>query len=146
MFMKLIVAGHLGNDPEMRYMPDGTAVTNLSIASNRSWVDAATGERKQETTWLRASVWGKRAETVHQYLKKGNPIMVEGRLKPDPQTGGPRRWTRQDGTVAASFEMQVDNFSFIGAGNGNGESPTAAVNGQAPVRALTEHAEDEIPF
>ena len=148
MFMKLIVLGNLGGDPEMRYMQDGTAVTNLSIATNRSWVDAATGERKQETTWVRASVWGKRAEIVHQYLKKGNGILVEGRLKPDPQSGGPRLWTRQDGTVAASYEMTVDNFSFVGPGNGDdkGESPTAAVNGQAPVRALTEHAEDEIPF
>jgi single-strand DNA-binding protein len=139
MYQKLIIVGNLGNDPEMRYMPDGTAVTSFSLATNRRWNDRNTGQPVDETTWFRVSVWGKRAEVANQYLTKGSKVLVEGRLKPDPQTGAPRLWTRQDGTVGSSFEVTADNFSFVGSrADGGGDDYE---EGGAPAQQ-----EDEIPF
>jgi single-strand DNA-binding protein len=122
MFHKIIFVGNLGRDPEMRYMPDGQAVTNLNVACNRRWNSQATGEQEEETTWYRVSVWGKQAEACNEYLAKGRQVLVEGRLRPDPATGGPRLWTRQDGSVGASFEVVASSVQFLGNGNGNGGS------------------------
>jgi single-strand DNA-binding protein len=120
MFHKIIFVGNLGRDPEMRYMPDGQAVTNLNVACNRRWNSQVSGEQEEETTWYRVSVWGKQAEACNEYLEKGRQVLVEGRLKPDPATGGPRLWTRQDGSVGASFEVVASSVQFLGNGNGNG--------------------------
>lgn len=143
MYQKIILVGNLGGEPEMRYMPDGTAVTSFSLAVGRKWNNAQ-GQQVDETTWFRASVWGKRAETANQYLTKGSKVLVEGRLKPDPNTGGPRLWTRQDGTVAASYEVVVESFSFVGSrsdsGGGHDNGGDTAV-GMVPVVD-----EDDIPF
>src|SRR3990170_4523494 len=103
MFHKVILVGNLGRDPEMRYTPSGQAVTNLSVATNRTYTDSS-GSQVKETAWFRVSVWGKQAETCHQYLRKGRQVLVEGRLVPD-DNGNPRIWNRQDGTPAASFEV-----------------------------------------
>ena len=107
MYQKIIVVGNLGGDPEMRYMPDGTAVTNFSIATNRKWTDTQ-GNPQEEVTWFRVSTWGRIAENCNQYLTKGSKVLVEGRIKPDPATGGPRIWTRgSDGTVGASVDIET---------------------------------------
>jgi single-strand DNA-binding protein len=141
MFQKIIVLGNLGGDPEMRYMPDGTAVTSFSLATNRRWNDRASGEQQEETCWFRVSVWGKQAEAANQYLSKGRQALVEGRLKPDPQSGGPRLWTRQDGTVAASYEITADTVRFVGGGRDGGSHETPGdFEGQAA------QEEDDIPF
>ncbi|MFN2135838.1 MAG: single-stranded DNA-binding protein [Candidatus Promineifilaceae bacterium] len=143
MYQKVIIVGNLGGDPEMRYMPDGTAVTNFSVATNRRWNDQRTGQQVDETTWFRVSVWGRQAETANQYLSKGRRVLVEGRLTPDPQTGGPRTYTRQDGTVGASYELRAFNVQFMGgrdeamADMGGSDS----FDGGAPVQE-----EDDIPF
>ncbi len=142
MYQKVIVVGNLGGDPEMRYMPDGTAVTNFSVATNRRWNDRQTGQPVDETTWFRVSVWGKRAEVANQYLTKGSRVLVEGRLRPDPATGGPRTFTRQDGTVGASFDLNADNFSFVG---GREEVSTVAGD-QTFAEAAPAQEEDDIPF
>mgnify|MGYP001417504278 CR=1 FL=1 len=112
MYQNLMLIGNLGRDPEMRYTPTGQAVTNLSLATNRQYTDAA-GQRIKETTWFRVSVWGKTAENCNQYLQKGSRVLVEGRLNPDPATGSPRVWTRQDGTVGASFEVTAHRVQFL---------------------------------
>jgi len=143
MLQKMMLIGNLGNDPEMRYMPDGQAVTNFSMAVNRRWTDRATGEVQEEATWFRVSVWGRQAEPVNQYLSKGRQVYVEGRLRPDPHTGSPRLWTRQDGTVGASFEVTAERVQFLGSnedsnGHGNGS------NGYEAVPAGQES--DDIPF
>ena len=148
MYQKLIVVGNVGGDPEMRYMPDGTAVTSFSVATNRRWNNAQ-GQPVDETTWFRVSIWGKRAEAANQYITKGSKVLVEGRIKPDPNTGGPRLWTRQDGTVAASFEVQADNFTFVGSkqdgGSGGGNSrPSGAGEFDDTVPNVID--EDDIPF
>ena len=112
MYQKLIVVGNLGNDPEMRYTPSGQAVTNFSVATNRRYT-SSDGNQVDETTWFRVSVWGKQAETTNQYLKKGNKVLVEGRLNPDRETGGPRIWSRQDGSSAASYEITAEVVRFL---------------------------------
>jgi len=112
MYQKLVIVGNLGTDPEMRYTPSGQAVTNFSVATNRRYT-SSDGNQVDETTWFRISVWGKQAESTNQYLKKGNKVLVEGRLNPDRETGGPRLWTRQDGTSAASFEMTAEAVKFL---------------------------------
>ena len=124
MYQKLIITGNLGQDPELRYMPDGQAVANFSVACNRKWNNQNTGEPQEETIWFRVSVWGRQAEAANQYLSKGRQVLIEGRLRPDPNTGSPRLWTRQDGSVGASFEMTADRVQFLGSnGNGNGSEP-----------------------
>ena len=139
MYQKIIVAG----DPEMRYLNDGTAVTNLSLATSRRWTDRASGQQRDETTWFRVSIWGRRAEVAHQYLTKGSAVIVEGRLQPDPQTGGPRLYTRQDGTVGSSFEIRADSFDFIG-GRGDAAGSSYSEGGYEGGRVAEE--EDDIPF
>ena len=141
MYQKVIIIGNLGGDPEMRYMPNGTAVTNFSVATNRRWTDSATGEPRDETVWFRVSVWGRQAETANEYLSKGRQVLVEGRIRPDPGTGGPRIWTGQDGTVRASYEINADSFRFMGGGR---DETSFAVEGGGEGAAPQE--EDEIPF
>ena len=147
MYQKLIVVGNLGRDPEMRYMPDGTAVTNFSVASTRKWT-GADGQPREETTWIKVEAWRKQAETCNQYLSRGSKVLVEGRLKPDPNTGGPRLWTRQDGSVGSSFEVVADTVRFLSSrGEDNGAGGYANGNGVPAVAgAGTEVPEDDIPF
>lgn len=135
MYAKLTLVGNLGRDPEMRYMPDGTAVTNLNVATNRRWTDAH-GQPAEETTWFRVSVWNKQAEACNQYLRKGSKVLVEGRLRPDPQTGSPRIWTSQNGNVGASYEVTADRIVFL-----TSRAETADAGNDAP-----DQEEDDIPF
>lgn len=146
MYQKVIVVGNLGRDPEMRYMPDGTAVTQFSMATSRKWNDRNTGQPVEETTWFRVSVWGRQAEAVNQYLSKGRTVIVEGHLRPDPQTGGPRLWTGQDGTMRASFEINAETVRFMGGrdsgGGASGYDDSASSGGGKPAA----QEEDDIPF
>ena len=141
MYQKVIIAGNLGGDPEMRYMSDGTAVTNFSVATSRRWTNKASGQQQEETIWFRVSVWGRQAETANEYLSKGRQVLVEGRMKPDPQTGGPRIWTGQDGAPRASFEMTADTVRFIG-----GRADAGVAGGDSGGAAPAAQEEDEIPF
>ena len=112
MYNTIIIVGNLGRDPEMRYTPSGQAVTNFNVATNRQYT-ASDGNTVKETTWFRVSTWGKNAEICNQYLKKGSKVLIEGRLNPDPSTGGPRIWNRQDGSAAASFEITANTVRFL---------------------------------
>src|SRR5512136_405617 len=112
MFQTIILAGNLGRDPEMRYTPSGQAVTSFSVATNRQWTNN-NGETVKETVWFRVSAWGKLAETCNQFLKKGSKVLVEGRLTADPDSGGPRVWTAQDGKPRASFEVNAQTVRFL---------------------------------
>ena len=119
-YQTLIIIGNLGRDPEMRYTPTGQQVTSFSVATSRSYTNPA-GERVDETTWFRVTVWGKQAENCNQYLHKGSKVLVEGRLNPDPKTGGPRLWQRQDGATSASFEVTANTVRFLSSrGEGSG--------------------------
>ena len=142
MYQKLIIAGNLGKDPEMRYAPNGDAVTSFSVATSRKYTDKS-GQKVDETTWFRISVWGKQAEACNQYLKKGRAVLVEGRLNADKATGGPRTFTRQDGTVGASFEVTAESVRFLSSGqrDGDNSAPGGQVMHDAPPAD-----EENIPF
>ncbi|MHA2201758.1 MAG: single-stranded DNA-binding protein [Candidatus Thorarchaeota archaeon] len=117
MAAKLTLVGNLGADPEMRYTPAGKAVTNFNIATNRQWTDAD-GNKQKETTWWRISVWGKMAEVANQYLKKGQPVYIEGRLRAEPTV-----YERKDGSWATSYEVTSERFEFVsGAGDASTQS------------------------
>ena len=120
----------------MRYTPAGHAVCNFSIATDRQYT-GQDGQQVKETTWVRISVWGKQAEACNQYLKKGKMVLVEGRLQPDPKTGGPRVFQRQDGTSGAHFEVNASTVKFL--------SPREAGEAANP-EAVVEAASEEIPF
>jgi single-strand DNA-binding protein len=135
MYAKLIIVGNLGGDPEMRYTPDGTPVTNFSMAVNRRW-NNADGSPGEETVWFRCTAWRKTAEVVNQYLSKGRQVLVEGRLRPD-ENGGPRVFTRGDGSSGSSYEVTVETIKFLGSPNG-AQTPNGAQ--PAPID------EDSIPF
>lgn len=145
MYQRIIIVGNLGRDPEMRYMPDGTAVTNLNVATNRRWTDRASGDTREETVWFRVSVWGQQAETVNQYLSKGRQVLVEGRLQADPETGGPRLFTRQDGTVGASYEIRAFTVQFLGGRDDTGAGSYEA-GGSFESGGQAAEEEDDIPF
>jgi single-strand DNA-binding protein len=136
-YQKLVLVGNLGRDPEMRYLENGTAVTNFSIATNRQYT-ASSGEKVKETTWFRISAWGRQAETCNQYLKTGSRVLVEGRMNPDKETGGPRMWEGPDGSKRASYEVTADRVVFLTA---RGEEGSYQGDGEP-----AEMAEDEIPF
>ncbi len=152
MYQKIVIVGRLGKDPEMRYLPDGTAVTNMNVATDRRWTDKATGQPAQETTWFRVSVWGRQAESANQYLSKGKLVLIEGHLRPDPQTGGPRIYTRQDGTAGSSFELFAEVVRFLSSredGGGGGASYNDEGGSSAsPARGGRPAAQevDDIPF
>ncbi|OJX48225.1 MAG: hypothetical protein BGO78_13215 [Chloroflexi bacterium 44-23] len=136
MYQKIIIIGNLGKDPEMRYTPSGQAVTSFPIATNRSYT-GSDGQKVKETTWFRASAWGKQAEVCNNYLHKGSKVYIEGRLVPDATTGGPRLWTRQDGTSGASFEISVTTVQFL---------DSRAESESAPGGEDFVASDDEIPF
>ncbi len=136
MYQKITIIGNLGKDPEMRYTPSGQAVTSFPIATNRSYT-GSDGQKVKETTWFRASAWGKQAEICNNYLHKGSKVYIEGRLVPDATTGGPRLWSRQDGTSGASFEISVNIVQFL-----DSRAESESVSSGEEFAA----SDDEIPF
>lgn len=126
---KVQLIGHLGADPESRFTTSGSAVTNFTLATNESW-RADDGETKEKTEWHRVVVFGKRAETVAEYMKKGQLVYVEGRL----QT---RSWEDKDKVKRYTTEILCDNFTMLGR-KGEGE-------GTAPAQKDTDQ-DDDLPF
>jgi len=102
---KVILIGNIGNDPEMRYTPNGNPVTSFRMATNYYYTTSS-GERKEETDWFRVTVWGKQAESCNQYLSKGRQVYVEGRLHA-------RNWEGQDGQMRTSLEVTANRVLFI---------------------------------
>jgi single-strand DNA-binding protein len=141
MYHKIIIVGNLGRDPEMRYTPDGTPVTNFSMATTRKW-GSQDGTQTEETVWIRVTAWRQLAEVCNQYLTKGRQVLVEGRLTPDRETGGPRVYTRSDGTSGASYEVTALTVKFLG-GRGEGEADSSVSYQEPPPQEI---GEDEIPF
>ncbi len=140
MYHTVIIVGNLGKDPEMRYTPSGQAVTTFNVATNRQYT-GSDGNLVKETIWFRINVWGKQAETCSQYLKKGSKVLVEGRLIPDPATGGPKIWTRQDGSSGSSFDINAGTVRFLSS---RGEDGGAA--GGYDIPHNVGESDDNIPF
>ncbi len=105
---KVIIVGRLGNDPEMRTMPNGEAVANISVATSESWTDKNTGERREVTEWHRIVFYRRQAEVCGQYLKKGSQVYVEGKLKT-------RKWQDQNGQDRYTTEIQGDVMQMLGS-------------------------------
>ncbi|ACX94891.1 single-stranded DNA-binding protein [Halothiobacillus neapolitanus] len=112
---KVIVLGNLGKDPEVRYMPSGGQVTNITVATSETWKDKDSGEQKENTEWHRIVFFGKLAEIAGQYLKKGGQVYVEGRL----QT---RKWQGQDGQDRYTTEIVANEMQMLGGRGGSGGS------------------------
>jgi single-strand DNA-binding protein len=129
----------------MRYTPDGTPVCNFSVATNRRWSNPA-GEQQSETTWVRCTAWRATAEHVNQYLSRGRQVYVEGRLVVDPETGGPKIWTGNDGQARASFELNVESVMFLGSAPAEGGNATAAPAAAQAAPPAPEFGGEEIPF
>ena len=108
---KVILVGNLGRDPETRYAPSGGAICNVSIATTRNWKDKATGEKKEETEWHRVVFYDRLAEIAGEYLKKGRPVYVEGRLKT-------RKWQDKDGVEKYTTEIIATEMQLLGSRDG----------------------------
>ena len=141
-YQKIIITGNLGRDPEMRYTPSGQAVTSFSVAVNESYTNA-NGEKVKKTIWFRVTAWGKQAEICNQYLKKGQQVLVDGRMSADPSTGGPKVWTKQDGTSGSSFEITASTVRFLSSRVDNDSGP---VSGSSGMEMAELPPEDDIPF
>lgn len=112
---KVILVGNLGQDPEVRYMPSGGAVANITIATSESWRDKQTGEQKEQTEWHRVVLFGKLAEVAGEYLKKGSQVYIEGQLRT-------RKWTDQQGVEKYTTEVVVNvggTMQMLGGRGGN---------------------------
>lgn len=142
MYQKVVLVGRLGQDPEMRYTPNGTPVTNFSLATNERWT-GQDGQQQERTIWWRVAVWGRQAETANQYLAKGRQVLVEGRMNPDPDTGGPRIFTRSDGSSGASYEVTALTVRFLG---GRDEAVDFETPGDEEAAPEADMDEDSIPF
>jgi single-strand DNA-binding protein len=125
-FHTLLIVGRLGREPEMRFSPSGQAITNFNLAANRQYTDA-NGQAIKETTWFRVSVFAKAAENCNQFLHKGSLVLVEGRLTCDPETGGPKLFSRKDGTPGTAFEVTANTVRFLSTQENDEETEAAAV-------------------
>jgi single-strand DNA-binding protein len=147
-FNKVILAGNLTRDPELRYTPKGMAIAKVGLAINRKW-KSETGEMKEEATFVDVDAFGKTAETIGQYLKKGRPILIEGRLR--YQT-----WEdKQSGQKKSKLGVVMETFQFLDSGGGGrgGDAseapaarPAAAASAPAPDGGDAEPPHDDVPF
>jgi len=143
---KVILVGNLGGDPETRYMPSGSAVTNFTVATNESWKDKQTGEQKERTEWHRVATFNRLAEIAAEYLRKGSQVYIEGKLRT-------RKWQGQDGQDRYTTEIIADEMQMLGgrgAGGGGGSFGGGASQqgggGGAPPAPAPDDFDDDIPF
>jgi single-strand DNA-binding protein len=150
-FNKIIIVGNLGRDPELRYTPQGTPVCSFTLATNERRKDK-TGEMQDQTTWFRITLWGRQAETASQYLTKGRPVYIEGRLRVE-------EWTDRDGKARYTLEVHATDMQFIGSGGGGGmaggmgsaagrseESHADRPAAAEPAGAQPDFSDDDVPF
>ncbi len=151
-FNKVLLMGNLTRDPELRYVPSGQGVTTFTIAVNRVY-NSQSGEKKEEVSFIRVVVWGRMAENCNEYLKKGSPVFVEGRLQS-------RTWDAQDGTKRSTIEVVAQSVQFLSRGPGKGSEMPAEVSesdaifdeqprgakGSVQVSDKELQPDDEIPF
>ena len=110
---KVILVGNLGKDPETRYTPDGAAITNITVATTDTWKDKASGEKKEATEWHRVAFFGRLAEIAGQYLKKGRPVYIEGRIRT-------RKWQDKEGQDRYTTEIIAEQMQMLGSREGMG--------------------------
>jgi single-strand DNA-binding protein len=146
---KVILVGNLGRDPETKYMPDGAAITNVSIATSYQRTDKASGQKTEETEWHRVVFFSRLAEIAGEYLRKGSQVYVEGRLRT-------RKWQDKEGQDRYTTEIVADSMQMLGSRAGSGEPRPEAMKSAEPKGAAAPAAkkpagkfddmEDDIPF
>jgi single-strand DNA-binding protein len=143
---KVILVGNLGKDPETRYMPSGSAVTNLTLATSESWKDKQTGEQQDRTEWHKIAMFGRLAEIAAEYLRKGSQIYVEGKLRT-------RKWQDKEGKDRYTTEIVADEMQMLGSKGGGGASAGASAATSGGGRAAVNDSggppgdfDDDIPF
>lgn len=145
---KAILIGNLGADPEVRYLPNGDAVANISLATTETWKDKASGEKRENTEWHRVVFYRKLAEIVGQYLKKGDSVYIEGKIET-------KKWTDKEGVDRYTTQIRADEMKMLsskqGGGKGNpagAKEYAAAKGGSAPSTGGGRSFEDDqdIPF
>ncbi len=142
---KVILVGNLGNDPETRYMPSGSAVTNITVATNESWKDKQTGEQKDRTEWHKVAMFNRLAEVAAEYLRKGSQVYIEGKLRT-------RKWQDKNGQDRWTTEIIADEMQMLGGrgGSGGGSAPMSSSSDSAPSSAPPQPGpddfDDDIPF
>ncbi len=146
-FNKVMLMGNLTRDPQLSYTPNQTAVVDFGMAVNRRWT-GQDGNQRDETCFVDCRMFGRRAEVVNKYCKKGNPLFVEGRLTFDS-------WEAQDGTKRSKLRVTVENFEFIGGGGGSAgggggggqaRQSYGGGGGGAPAQSQPPVSDDDIPF
>jgi len=142
-FNRVILAGNLTRDPELSYTPANTPVCKFGLAINRRWTDKNTNERREETTFVDCTAFARRGEVINQYVKKGNPILIEGRLQFS-------QWTTQDGQKRSKLEVVVDTFEFLSSRQDGGGGAGGSSGGQQAPPVSNEPAgpppNAEVPF
>ena len=142
---KVIIVGNLGGDPETRYMPSGSAVTNLTVATNESWKDKQTGEQKDRTEWHKVAMFNRLAEIAAEYLRKGSQVYIEGKLRT-------RKWQDKNGQDRWTTEIIADEMQMLGGRGGSGggsapmSSPSDSGPSSAPPQPGPDDFDDDIPF
>ena len=138
---KVIIVGNLGQDPDTRYMPSGSAVTNFTVATNESWKDKATGEQKDRTEWHKVATFNRLAEISAEYLRKGSQVYIEGKLRT-------RKWQDKSGNDRWTTEIVADEMQMLGGRSGGGSAPMGGDPGpaSAPPKPSSDEFDDDIPF
>ena len=136
---KVIIVGNLGNDPETRYMPSGSAVTNLTVATNESWKDKATGEQKDRTEWHKVAMFNRLAEIAAEYLRKGSQVYIEGKLRT-------RKWQDKNGQDRWTTEIIADEMQMLGRLLTAGSPAESSKQKGSSHETEVEDKYDDIPF
>ena len=136
---KVNLMGHLGRDPELRYMPDGTPVVVVSLATNESWKDKKSGERQEHTEWHRLVFFRGLAEIVAKYLAEGSLIDVEGKLRT-------RKWTDEDGRDHYTTEIRVKELQMLPGKRREGVPESDVPQGRIPTGEVSEVTDPDVPF
>ncbi len=140
---KVILVGNLGGDPETRYMPSGSAVTNITVATNESWKDKQTGEQKDRTEWHKVAMFNRLAEVAAEYLRKGSQVYIEGKLRT-------RKWQDKSGQDRWTTEIIADEMQMLGGRGGGGSAPMSSGQDSGPPSAAPQPGpddfDDDIPF
>lgn len=143
-FNKIVVVGYLGRDAEIRYLPDGTAVSNFSVATTEKRKDRS-GESQETTTWFRVNLWGKQADALNQYLTKGRQVYVEGKLSQ-------QEYTDRDGNRRTSLDIRASDVQLLGSrsdeshSGGSSFSSPARPSGSSAPQTEGDEPESDIPF
>jgi len=138
---KVIVVGNLGQDPDTRYMPSGSAVTNITVATNESWKDKQTGEQKDRTEWHKVAMFGRLAEIAAEYLRKGSQVYIEGKLRT-------RKWQDKQGNDRYTTEIVADEMQMLGGRGGGGAGAPMSNDGpppSPPPQGSSDDFDDDIP-